>query len=85
MEVQQANRHVSLLTAFMPDSFLRHGGDHDCVLVLLLIPRLICKVSGRGLPGGHWPLSCREGHRDRGAWQDGVPELGSAQHRSPFC
>ncbi|XP_077157504.1 dynactin subunit 1 isoform X8 [Paroedura picta] len=44
LEVQQANRHVSLLTAFMPDSFLRHGGDHDCVLVLLLIPRLICKA-----------------------------------------
>lgn len=48
MEVQQANRHVSLLTSFMPDSFLRHGGDHDCVLVLLLIPRLICKVGQAG-------------------------------------
>lgn len=45
MEVGQANRHVSLLTSFMPESFLRHGGDHDCVLVLLLIPRLICKVA----------------------------------------
>ncbi|XP_063781459.1 dynactin subunit 1 isoform X3 [Pseudophryne corroboree] len=44
MEVTQANRHVSLLTSFMPDSFLRHGGDHDCILVLLLIPRLICKA-----------------------------------------
>ncbi|XP_053921672.1 dynactin subunit 1 isoform X3 [Cuculus canorus] len=44
MEVLQANRHVSLLTSFMPDSFLRHGGDHDCILVLLLIPRLICKA-----------------------------------------
>ncbi|KAM3940010.1 dynactin subunit 1 isoform 3-T3 [Leptodactylus fuscus] len=44
MEVGQANRHVSLLTSFMPDSFLRHGGDHDCILVLLLIPRLICKA-----------------------------------------
>lgn len=43
MEVGQANRHVSLLTSFMPESFLRHGGDHDCILVLLLIPRLICK------------------------------------------
>lgn len=53
MEVQQANRHVSLLTSFMPDSFLRHGGDHDCVLVLLLIPRLICKV-GRA-PRGAGP------------------------------
>lgn len=48
MEVAQANRHMSLLTAFMPDSFLRPGGDHDCVLVLLLMPRLICKV---------WPVS----------------------------
>ncbi|XP_061742154.1 dynactin subunit 1 isoform X4 [Nerophis ophidion] len=44
MEVCQANRHVSLLTAFMPESFLRHGGDHDCILVLLLIPRLVCKA-----------------------------------------
>ncbi|XP_076002826.1 dynactin subunit 1 isoform X2 [Genypterus blacodes] len=44
MEVVQANRHVSLLTSFMPESFLRHGGDHDCILVLLLMPRLICKA-----------------------------------------
>uniref|UniRef100_A0A673YCU1 Dynactin subunit 1 n=1 Tax=Salmo trutta TaxID=8032 RepID=A0A673YCU1_SALTR len=45
MEVGQANRQVSLLTSFMPDSFLRHGGDHDCILVLLLIPRLIFKAA----------------------------------------
>ncbi|KAK5615738.1 Dynactin subunit 1 [Crenichthys baileyi] len=44
MEVAQANRQVSLLTSFMPESFLRHGGDHDCILVLLLIPRLIHKA-----------------------------------------
>ncbi|KAM9837001.1 dynactin subunit 1-like isoform 2-T2 [Aulostomus maculatus] len=44
MEVAQSNRQVSLLTSFMPDSFLRHGGDHDCILVLLLIPRIICKA-----------------------------------------
>ncbi|XP_052417704.1 dynactin subunit 1a isoform X5 [Carassius gibelio] len=44
MEVTQANRQVSLLMSFMPESFLRHGGDHDCILVLLLIPRLICKA-----------------------------------------
>ncbi|CAL8274121.1 unnamed protein product [Merluccius merluccius] len=44
MEVSQASRQVSLLTSFMPESFLRHGGDHDCILVLLLIPRLICKA-----------------------------------------
>jgi len=45
MEVTQANRQVSLLISFMPDSFLKHGGDHDCILALLLIPRLICKVN----------------------------------------
>ncbi|XP_056619843.1 dynactin subunit 1a isoform X4 [Triplophysa dalaica] len=44
MEVNQANRQVALLTSFMPESFLRHGGDYDCILVLLLIPRLICKA-----------------------------------------
>ncbi|XP_061524550.1 dynactin subunit 1a isoform X1 [Phycodurus eques] len=44
MEVAQLNREVSLLTSFMPDSFLRHGGDRDCILVLLLIPRIICKA-----------------------------------------
>ncbi|XP_045921597.1 dynactin subunit 1-like isoform X2 [Micropterus dolomieu] len=44
MEVAQSNRQVSLLTSFMPESFLRHGGDHDCILVLLLIPRLVCKA-----------------------------------------
>uniref|UniRef100_A0A8C1TSV0 Dynactin subunit 1 n=1 Tax=Cyprinus carpio TaxID=7962 RepID=A0A8C1TSV0_CYPCA len=44
MEVAQANRQVSLLISFMPDSFLKHGGDHDCILALLLIPRLVCKA-----------------------------------------
>ncbi|XP_077445091.1 dynactin subunit 1a isoform X2 [Stigmatopora argus] len=44
MEVAQLNQEVSLLKSFMPDSFLRHGGDHDCILVLLLIPRIICKA-----------------------------------------
>ncbi|CAJ1086747.1 dynactin subunit 1-like isoform X11 [Xyrichtys novacula] len=44
MEVAQSIRQVSLLTSFMPDSFICHGGDHDCVLVLLLIPRLIFKA-----------------------------------------
>lgn len=44
MEVAQLNKQVTFLTSFMPDSFLRHGGDHDCILVLLLIPRLVCKV-----------------------------------------
>lgn len=63
MEVAQANRHMSLLTAFMPDSFLRPGGDHDCVLVLLLMPRLICKVRP-GHQENH-AVCCEPRHRHR--------------------
>ncbi len=44
LDVTQANQHVTYLCSFMPDSFLRRGGDHDAVLVLLLIPRLIAKI-----------------------------------------
>ncbi|XP_077586851.1 dynactin subunit 1-like isoform X2 [Stigmatopora nigra] len=44
MEVTEAKRHLSLLTSFMPDSFVRCGGDHDAILVLLLLPRMVCKA-----------------------------------------
>ncbi|ELT87630.1 hypothetical protein CAPTEDRAFT_161353 [Capitella teleta] len=44
LDVQQANSHVTYLCAFMPDSFVKRGGDHDAVLVLLLVPRLIAKI-----------------------------------------
>ncbi|XP_031435917.1 dynactin subunit 1 isoform X4 [Clupea harengus] len=69
VEVSQANRHVSLLMAFMPESFLRHGGDHDSVLVLLLIPRLMCKaelVSKQAREKFDLTESCIEGVGMRG-------------------
>ncbi|CAH0395302.1 unnamed protein product [Bemisia tabaci] len=43
MEVEMLQQHVNLLQAFMPDSFMKGSGDHDAVLTLLLIPRLIWK------------------------------------------
>lgn len=43
IEVQESNQHVEYLTGFMPDSFMSRGGDHDAVLVLLLVPRLLWK------------------------------------------
>ncbi|XP_030841615.1 dynactin subunit 1 isoform X2 [Strongylocentrotus purpuratus] len=43
LEVNQANEHIRLLTSFMPDSFLRRGGDHDCVHVLMLVSRMLAK------------------------------------------
>jgi dynactin 1 len=44
LDVQQANQHVKILSSFMPDSFMRRGGDCDAVMTLLLIPRLVCKA-----------------------------------------
>lgn len=74
MEVNQANRQVSLLTSFMPESFLRHGGDHDCILVLLLIPRLICKVTSlRPL----WSSRTRSSHVD--VCDDGCSRVSQAE------
>jgi dynactin 1 len=43
IESAQSKRHVQLLSAFLPESFLRRGGDNDAILVLLLIPRLMAK------------------------------------------
>ena len=43
VEVEQANRHVQLLTLFLPEQFLKRGADHDCIHVLLLIHRLVAK------------------------------------------
>ncbi|XP_050299895.1 dynactin subunit 1 isoform X2 [Anthonomus grandis grandis] len=43
IDVQQLQQHIKYLSSYMPDSFMNRGGDHDAVLVLLLIPRLIHK------------------------------------------
>ncbi|XP_059468998.1 dynactin subunit 1 isoform X2 [Neocloeon triangulifer] len=44
IDVQQANQHVHFLTSFMPESFLARGSDNDAILLLLLVPRLLCKT-----------------------------------------
>ncbi|XP_065349335.1 dynactin subunit 1 isoform X2 [Cloeon dipterum] len=44
IDVQQANQHVHFLTSFMPDSFMARGSDNDAILLLLLLPRLLCKT-----------------------------------------
>ncbi|XP_032222548.2 dynactin subunit 1 isoform X2 [Nematostella vectensis] len=43
-QVQQANEHIKMLNSFLPDAFLRRGGDNDSILLLLLIPRLDFKT-----------------------------------------
>ncbi|XP_042867894.1 dynactin subunit 1-like isoform X14 [Penaeus japonicus] len=44
LEVAQANQHVAYLTQYMPDNFMTRGGDHDAVLVLLLVARMVWKA-----------------------------------------
>ncbi|CAG9772136.1 unnamed protein product [Ceutorhynchus assimilis] len=44
VDVQQLQQHIRYLSSYMPDSFMNRGGDHDAVLILLLIPRLIHKL-----------------------------------------
>lgn len=43
LDVKHLNKHVQLLTLFLPEPFLKRGADNDCVLSLLLIQRLISK------------------------------------------
>lgn len=42
-DVMQLQQHIKYLTSFMPDTFMNRGGDHDAILVLLLIPRMVHK------------------------------------------
>lgn len=42
-DVLQLQQHIKYITSFMPDSFINRGGDHDAILILLLIPRLLYK------------------------------------------
>ncbi|KAJ8938699.1 hypothetical protein NQ318_007987 [Aromia moschata] len=44
VDIQQLQQHIKYLSSYMPDSFMNRGGDHDAVLLLLLIPRLIHKT-----------------------------------------
>lgn len=43
IELTQANEHVKYLTAFMPEVFMARGGDHDAILVILLVSRIVFK------------------------------------------
>ncbi|XP_043274980.1 dynactin subunit 1 isoform X2 [Venturia canescens] len=44
LDVEEARLHVRYLLSFMPPAFLVRGGDHDAIMTLLLIPRMIHKT-----------------------------------------
>jgi dynactin 1 len=43
IDVINLSRHIHLLTLFLPEQWIKRGSDHDCLLLILLIERLICK------------------------------------------
>ncbi len=43
LEADQGAHHVEWLSGFLPESFNRRAGNHDAILLLLLINRLIVK------------------------------------------
>uniref|UniRef100_A0A336KRA6 Dynactin subunit 1 n=1 Tax=Culicoides sonorensis TaxID=179676 RepID=A0A336KRA6_CULSO len=44
IELTQAHEHCKYLLAYMPENFLARGGDHDAILVILLVSRLVFKA-----------------------------------------
>ncbi|XP_011338545.1 dynactin subunit 1 isoform X3 [Ooceraea biroi] len=44
LDAEEARNHVCYLLSFMPPAFLARGGDHDAILMLLLIPRMTQKT-----------------------------------------
>ncbi|CAG5075497.1 Similar to DCTN1-p150: Dynactin subunit 1 (Drosophila melanogaster) [Cotesia congregata] len=44
LDIEEARTHVKYLLLFMPPAFLTRGGDHDAIMTLLLISRMIQKT-----------------------------------------
>lgn len=44
IELGQSTEHVRLLSAYMPDTFMCRGSDHDAILVILLVSRICFKA-----------------------------------------
>lgn len=43
LDAEQGVQHVEWLSHFLPEAFSHHAGDHDAILILLLVNRLIFK------------------------------------------
>lgn len=44
IELTQVNEHIKYLLAYMPETFMARGGDHDSILVILLVSRIVFKA-----------------------------------------
>lgn len=44
IELTQVNEHIKYLLAYMPETFMARGGDHDAISVILLVSRIVFKA-----------------------------------------
>ncbi|CAK5022290.1 unnamed protein product [Meloidogyne enterolobii] len=44
IELESARRNISYLRSFIPDKFMKAGGDNDCLILCVLLPRLSSKA-----------------------------------------
>ncbi|XP_070497434.1 dynactin subunit 1 isoform X4 [Chironomus tepperi] len=44
IELTEVNEHIKYLLSFMPETFMARGGDHDAILVILLVSRIVFKA-----------------------------------------
>nr|CAD2174864.1 unnamed protein product [Meloidogyne enterolobii] len=44
IELESAKRNVSYLRSFIPDKFMKAGGDNDCLILCVFLPRLSSKA-----------------------------------------
>uniref|UniRef100_A0A914M9L6 Dynein associated protein domain-containing protein n=1 Tax=Meloidogyne incognita TaxID=6306 RepID=A0A914M9L6_MELIC len=44
IELESAKRNISYLRSFIPDKFMKAGGDNDCLILCVLLPRLSSKA-----------------------------------------
>jgi dynactin 1 len=44
IELTEVNEHIKYLLAYMPETFMARGGDHDAILLILLVSRIVFKA-----------------------------------------
>lgn len=44
IELTEVNKHIKYLLAYMPETFMTRGGDHDAISVILLVSRIVFKA-----------------------------------------
>ncbi|KAL5111951.1 Dynactin subunit 1 [Taenia crassiceps] len=75
LDAEQGVQHVQWLSHFLPEAFSRHAGDHDAILILLLVNRLIfkCELLATQVRKRYPLPSCIRGLAPTSALQTALP------------